>query len=283
MNIIESIKPQQKLFVMDLVNEAGIDVSDWANFKGGAKKARSNPKYCYDWAFVGTDVVVLNIWYGSIIEESNTILLRSNLRETSRSDSTKAVWKNRADKFDKIVLNAYQRNQSVRLIINEGYRREGNFKTEKASVVKFRLLDPIPWSVTFYDYASGQFVLTRGIQQPKLVDQFDIDPEIQVPAEKHKVSADVFNRSPEVRRIVLQRANGKCEFCGENGFKTSSGFLFLETHHIIPLSQNGPDTIHNVAAICPNHHREAHYGQNAGIIREALTKRITESTYINLR
>ena len=262
---------------MDLVHEAGIDVSDWANFKGGVKKARSNPKYCYDWSFVGNGVIVLNIWYSSIIEESNIVLHRSNLRETSRSDSTKGIWKNRADKFDKIVRNAYQRSQSVRLIINDGYRREGNFKTEKASVVNFRLLDPIPWSVTFYDDSSGQFVLTRGIQPPKLVDQFDIEPEIHIPAEKHKVSGDVFNRSPEVRRIVLQRANGKCEFCGVDGFKTSSDSLYLETHHIIPLSHGGSDKINNVAAICPNHHREAHYGQNADIIRETLTKRITES------
>jgi hypothetical protein len=37
---------------MDLVAAAGIDVSDWANFEGGQQKAASNPKYCYDWAFV---------------------------------------------------------------------------------------------------------------------------------------------------------------------------------------------------------------------------------------
>ena len=35
---------------MDLVKLAGVDVSDWANFKG--KHASTNPKYCYEWSFI---------------------------------------------------------------------------------------------------------------------------------------------------------------------------------------------------------------------------------------
>ncbi len=276
MDLIESIKPRQKLFVMDLVNEAGIDVSDWANSKGGEKRARSNPKYCYAWAFSNSEVIVLNIWHRSLTEESGVVLLRSNLRETSKNSSTKGIWKNRADKFDKLVRIAYQQGQSVRVIINEGYRRDGNLKTEKASKVSLRLLDSMPWSVTFYNDTSGEFILTRGIHRPRLVDQFDINFETDHPPEKYSSTSDVFYRNPEVRRIVLQRANGKCEFCGTDGFKTSSGALFLETHHIIPLSQNGPDTIYNVAAICPNHHREAHYGDGADLIRETLTKLLSK-------
>jgi len=45
---VEDLKPKERLRVMDLVSEAGIDVSDWANFKGGEGKAASNPKYCYE-------------------------------------------------------------------------------------------------------------------------------------------------------------------------------------------------------------------------------------------
>ena len=208
---------------MDLVRDAGIDMTDWANFKGGAKKARSNPKYCYDWAFAGPGVMVLNVWFSSIVQTSSKITLTGNLRETSKSDSTKSVWKNRADKFDKVVRNAYQRRQTVRVIINDGNKREGDSKSTKASVVKFRLLDPTPWSVIYYDRISGQFVLMRGVPPPKTVDQFDLQLEEPFTAEKHTVTGEVFDRSPEVRRIVLERANGKCEFCGADGFKTSSG------------------------------------------------------------
>ncbi len=277
MNTIESLRPQKRLHVMDLVREAGIDVSDWANFKGGKERARSNPKYCYNWAFVGPGVMVLNIWFSSILEDSDQISLSGNLRETSRSDSTKGVWKNRADKFDKVVRNAFQRRQTVRVMINEGSEREGHSKSTKASVVKFRLLDPIPWLVTAYDDSSGKFILTRGVRPPRTVDQFDLDPEGNSSAEKRTVTGDVYDRSAEVRRIVLQRADGRCEFCRAEGFKTTNGSLFLETHHINPLSEGGPDTIYNVAALCPNHHREAHYGLNAEIIRDTLLKRIAES------
>ncbi|MFC1652495.1 HNH endonuclease [Planctomycetota bacterium] len=36
--------------------------------------------------------------------------------------------------------------------------------------------------------------------------------------------------------------------------------LFLEVHHLFRLADDGPDIPDNVAAICPNCHRELHYG-----------------------
>ena len=38
------------------------------------------------------------------------------------------------------------------------------------------------------------------------------------------------------------------------------GRVYLETHHIVPLAENGRDTEQNVIALCPNEHREAHSG-----------------------
>ena len=46
--------------------------------------------------------------------------------------------------------------------------------------------------------------------------------------------------------------------------------MFLETHHVIALSEGGPDVEWNVVAICPNDHRRAHYGED----RIALRKRL---------
>ena len=50
---------------MDLVEEAGIDITDWAKSSNRGKKwAAANPKYCYEWAFIETGkVVVLNLWF----------------------------------------------------------------------------------------------------------------------------------------------------------------------------------------------------------------------------
>lgn len=277
MSIINNLKPTQRLFVMDLVREAGIDVSDWSNIKGGINRARSNPKYCYNWAFSGPGVLVLNVWFGSIEENINEILIEGNLRETSESNITKSVWKNRAGKFDNVVLNAYLNQQTIRVIINDGNERQGHSKSSQASTVKYRLLDPSPWSVSSYESDTGRFVLKRGVPPPRTIDQFDLRLEDDTSTEKNTITGEVFNRNPEVRRIALKRANGKCEFCGKEGFKTSSGEFFLETHHIIPLSKGGPDTVYNVAAICPDHHREAHYGQNALLIQDKLTNQIKNS------
>ncbi|MFD2034487.1 HNH endonuclease [Belliella marina] len=78
----------------------------------------------------------------------------------------------------------------------------------------------------------------------------------------------VFKRDQKVRKYVLNRANGKCEYCGELGFKLKNGESYLETHHIISLASQGSDKLENVIALCANHHRQAHFGSNA----EALEK-----------
>ncbi|MEZ4748446.1 MAG: HNH endonuclease signature motif containing protein, partial [Calditrichia bacterium] len=89
-------------------------------------------------------------------------------------------------------------------------------------------------------------------------------------------TTNVYNRSSIVRKNVLSRANNCCEYCGEIGFLTTDGMHYLETHHIIPLSEDGSDDELNVIALCPNHHRIAHYGKDKLSIQKSLTKKIIE-------
>ena len=72
-----------------------------------------------------------------------------------------------------------------------------------------------------------------------------------------------YQRSEPVRRFVLEQAKGVCEYCRELGFLLPDGNHYLETHHIIALAKQGPDTVDNVIALCPSDHREAHYGKKA--------------------
>ncbi len=51
---------------------------------------------------------------------------------------------------------------------------------------------------------------------------------------------------------------------------TDDGSIFLETHHVVPLSERGSDTLLNVVALCANHHREAHLGSSRVSIRNRL-------------
>jgi 5-methylcytosine-specific restriction protein A len=73
----------------------------------------------------------------------------------------------------------------------------------------------------------------------------------------------VFQRDPAVRAHVVKRANGRCEYCGRRGFLLPNGNHYVEAHHIIALAKQGPDTLENVIALCPEHHREAHFGSGA--------------------
>ncbi|MBD9578630.1 HNH endonuclease [Pseudomonas sp. PDM23] len=83
----------------------------------------------------------------------------------------------------------------------------------------------------------------------------------KIPSKK-TVRAVVFNRNPDVVAEVLLRAEGKCEGCKEPApFKRKSDSSpYLEVHHRIPLAQNGEDTVKNAIALCPNCHRERHFG-----------------------
>jgi hypothetical protein len=79
--------------------------------------------------------------------------------------------------------------------------------------------------------------------------------------DRARVSGWAYERDTKVRAAVLRRANGKCEYCGKQGFVKSDGTHYLECHHIIALAKDGADTLINVIALCPNDHREAHFGE----------------------
>jgi 5-methylcytosine-specific restriction protein A len=80
--------------------------------------------------------------------------------------------------------------------------------------------------------------------------------------ERFAVIASVFERNPDVIAEVLLRANGTCEKCHRVApfARRSDGTPYLEVHHWKPLSEGGEDTVENAGALCPNCHREAHFG-----------------------
>lgn len=80
-------------------------------------------------------------------------------------------------------------------------------------------------------------------------------------------------RSAAVRDYVLARANGECETCkGSAPFSRPDGTPYLEPHHIHRMSDGGPDHPKWVGAICPNCHKEIHYGANGDTINSRLQR-----------
>lgn len=79
----------------------------------------------------------------------------------------------------------------------------------------------------------------------------------------------IFSRNADVAAEVLIRAKGHCENCGAAApFVRAKDYTpYLEVHHRIPLAEDGDDTLENAVALCPNCHREAHLGVNAGDYR----------------
>lgn len=69
-------------------------------------------------------------------------------------------------------------------------------------------------------------------------------------------------RNPYVKSFALLRANGVCERCSQKApFVKQDQSPYLEVHHIIMLSENGDDSINNTIALCPNCHRQLHFGE----------------------
>lgn len=87
-----------------------------------------------------------------------------------------------------------------------------------------------------------------------------------------------YERSEDVRIYVLARAAGVCEACKNPApFARPDGSPYLEPHHTRRVSDGGPDDPHWVGGICPNCHKEIHYGTDG----EKLNKKLQE--YIHTR
>jgi len=82
----------------------------------------------------------------------------------------------------------------------------------------------------------------------------------------------LYQGSEAVRIYVLRRANGICEGCGSNApFVTKQRRPYLEPHHVRRRADGGPDDPGWVAALCPNCHREVHYGVKGEELNQRLS------------
>jgi 5-methylcytosine-specific restriction enzyme A len=272
MSVFDELKPKHSARVIDLVAAAGHDVSAWKDYRGGVENEAKNPKYCYEWAFVQENrAVVLNLWHdqlelveGNIVQRLNPLQIVAKLSE-NRAHGTRVK---RARAMDRAIAHAFEKHLPVRVILCD---RNPNTPA-RVSRVQRRMLDPILWEVTSYQSHEGDCVITRNAAPAVFVDQFTtIDTENNGPTRRQTTSA-MFERDAEVRQRVRDRAQGVCEYCGRIGFTTVSGAIYIETHHIVPLADKGPDNDRNVIALCPNDHRRAHHGREADQLRREFER-----------
>lgn len=102
-------------------------------------------------------------------------------------------------------------------------------------------------------------------------------PGVDEPEKTFRLATS-FSRDQKIRSFVIKRAQGRCEYCEEKGFLMSDGERrYLEAHHIIALADDGKDTVENVIALCPKHHREAHFGANRINLEVEMAKLVKQN------
>lgn len=258
MAALDEIRPKTCQRVIDCAQEAGIDVSDW--------KTAGNPSRCYAWSFLQADkkIVVLNLWMDNMRAKNGVLAQHHNSRE--RAEKETGIRKTRARKMDHDARYAFERGLPVKVILLDRRKRTDNSASKRG-------LDTVYWAVTKYNQRTGDWTVMREAKPVCFVDQYSVDEGTGDP-HRRTVTSSAFVRDREVRDQALQRAAGSCEYCGKMGFEMANGNIYLETHHIVPLSEGGKDIVANVAALCANHHRQAHHGKSRMQMRSELLKRI---------
>ncbi|MHC8334142.1 HNH endonuclease [Pseudomonas sp. LB3P25] len=302
----EQLKPRSTMRVYDAVSEAGIDVSDWHNVSSNIKPAQNprycyrwafeggdRVLLCLwyrDLEFLGDGVE----YRGNARNEQRINEERANDQRDPSLKKRFKKWASSSYQMDEVIKIAHRETRLVRIALVDS--KNPALQDDERAAADFRLLDHEPWRLVRYEMQTGEFLLRRGLDSLQVFRKETAkNGEAEIKAEElvkalpvitaesygvgvadqfigsekpgcNEATVIVWERSAKVRQIVLARSKGHCEHCGRLGFLKANGEIYVETHHVVPLSEEGADVPGNVIALCPEHHREAHFGAE----REAL-------------
>ena len=203
------------------------------------------------------------------------------------------VAKSRTNGYRLFYFEVYKDNEYTykgELILDDEpyFEEEKDLDGNLRKVIKFKLKVK-----TLVDevYISEENFIEETIQKEKAVDKLSTDKlaELAVNADNEtksvKVVSEQYVRDIKVKQYTLRRADGKCDLCNEEApFVNSKGEPYLESHHVVSLSDNGKDSIVNTVALCPNCHRKMHYAKDKkkdlSKLKEKLNKYIINDPHI---
>ncbi|RWX52748.1 HNH endonuclease [Photobacterium chitinilyticum] len=206
----------------------------------------------------------MRIGYKCIVQ--NVGLTKSKIRKD------KKYWVNSAD-YQSSLEGSFVRLALVATINTEKLHlytlRKFDLKTgpQKAKKLNGKLLEYIesffskPKLIDVFakesDDAISKSIKLNRSSRLKRLEKANLKPKL-VP-----VTSYVYERNPDVVAEALYRADGICERCSGAApfYRKSNNSPYLEVHHIVPLSNGGEDSLSNVLALCPNCHRELHFGK----------------------
>ncbi|MFH8136403.1 HNH endonuclease [Pantoea osteomyelitidis] len=223
--------------IYDLLKQAGMKLENWS---GPASPLSMQ------WAWLENDVAVVNIWLDNVHQSES-----APGGYVTRYIALGKKHKGRA--MDKVYRAIAERQIPVQVILH----------TEKGN--SLRVLDDAFWSA---DYNPSNNELTL-IREKRVV---YVDQKSGAAGSTEEDTSQAVIRSKKLRTLAMQRSKGICEHCGSTGFRTAKGEIFAEVHHIEPVSSGGADELINLIVLCPNDHRQAHFGEDA----EALKARFLQ-------
>lgn len=111
-----------------------------------------------------------------------------------------------------------------------------------------------------------------------LNEKFGDEADFQELYNEVKANGKKYKRNPAVAKYTKDRtkdANGNycCEMCGNKYWNTKR----LQSHHVIPISQNGPDNIYNTICLCTDCHTIIH------LEPELVTKNVKSKLLLKLK
>lgn len=287
---LQKLLPTRQERIIDVVALAGHDTEKWKFREDGTPakcKPPVNPRFCYRWSFTEENhPSLLCIWFRQLDEADGVIFHKHNMREEAmrleRVGEDRKIPEDVANRARKHAKEARRMNDVVRdafaskkpLHFAIVHSKKAHSGEDEPSSAQFRQFDDSLWTVTSYEMETGDYKIVRGLQAVEPTEQNDFADQFSESGAPVTtiINGVAFVRSKAVRDAVLVRAAGKCEYCGEAGFETKTGKIYLETHHIIPLSEGGTDHEDNVIGLCPNDHMSAHHSIDKEAIREKLLK-----------
>ena len=297
-SVLDTLMPTKKHNVMDLVEEAGINVTAW-RYSDGQPYAQpaSNPSFCYNWSFGNEQAgYVICVWHKSLVERSGRIVYdsdiashtrrlreefaRSTLDGTQRSRLLNQI--RRSEAFEAAVANAFYSARPLKLILNLGDTREDDELADSTSRVSERALDSELWYV--HSLVAGDALIVRGERQATLQGS-DLIPE---PMPPESPGEDDEWREGQIRRRrgqgafrakLLEAYGRRCTVTGTvleplleaahivphaelTDYRTSNGLLLRADIHTLfdlqHLSIDGRGTIHLSRLAMQSDYRKYH-------------------------
>jgi len=220
--------PSKKRPVRELVEEAGVNVDDWAFTKDGdvIENPNDNIRRNTNWSFVGRagEPIVLCIWFESIDWKARPVVYRGNeSRYLQRLVELAGTRKGKdgigrlnakmrqGRRLQAAVYQAFRQGREVRLILVDGTQVPIERSADESSIVKARELDCGTWFVHEYDGMTGDFLIVRDVQ-PETKAEPDPTDEMEDPAEDPNFQRLLDTLDPTECEALLKARVGQGDF-----------------------------------------------------------------------